>query len=252
MSGKNYQVKELARLAKVTVRTLHHYDNIGLLEPSGRTRAGYRLYEDKDLLRLQQILICRELGMPLEQIRRTLDDPTFDQKAALLHQRDQLVQQARETQAMIRSVEAALATIRGDIEMNAENLYDGFDPEEHKDEAQKRWGETDAYRESARRTKKYTPKDWEGIRAADQANVRELATKLAEGTSPEDDEVLELAEQHRLHIDRWFYPCSHSMHAQLAELYVSDSKFTAAYDQHGEGLAAFIAAAIRANTAKNT
>ncbi len=100
-------MKDVARLAKVTVRTLHHYDSIGSLVPSGRTEAGYRLYREGDLLRLQQILICRQLGLPLEQIKRMLHDPSFDREEALLEQRAQLVKQAHATEAMNRSVDAA-------------------------------------------------------------------------------------------------------------------------------------------------
>src|SRR5687768_10099157 len=106
-----YQVKEVAQIAGVSVRTLHHYDEIGLLVPRGRTDAGYRLYDDDDLLRLQQILIGRELGLALEQIRGSLDDPKFDRKRALLEQRGQLAQRARQTDAMLRAVDAALALL---------------------------------------------------------------------------------------------------------------------------------------------
>jgi len=88
--GRTYQVSEVARIAGVSVRALHHYDAIGLLVPSGRTEAGYRLYDDEDLLRLQQILIGRELGMPLEEIKRSLDDPNFDRRAALEKQRREI------------------------------------------------------------------------------------------------------------------------------------------------------------------
>jgi DNA-binding transcriptional MerR regulator len=107
-----YQVSEVARLANVSVRALHHYDAIGLLTPSGRSQAGYRLYTAEDLLRLQQILVGRELGLPLEQIRRALDDPDFDPVAALESQLRALTERARRTAGMIRAVEAALAARR--------------------------------------------------------------------------------------------------------------------------------------------
>ena len=97
-------MKDVARLTGVSVRTLHHYDAIGLLVPSGRTAAGYRRYTDDDLLRLQQILIGRELGLPLEEIRQSLDDPRFDRKAALLDQRQRLHERARQAEAMIRAI----------------------------------------------------------------------------------------------------------------------------------------------------
>src|SRR5262245_26607042 len=108
-----YQVKDVARLTRVSVRTLHHYDAIGLLVPTARTGAGYRLYTDSDLLRLQQILIRRELGLPLEEIRRSLDDPRFDRKAALLDQRERLHERARQAEAMIRAIDVALAELDG-------------------------------------------------------------------------------------------------------------------------------------------
>lgn len=92
-----YQVKEVSRLAGVSIRTLHYYEEIGLLVPTGRTDAGYRLYTDDDLLRLQQILIGRELGLPLEEIRRSLDDPTFNRREALLAQKKQLEQRAEDS-----------------------------------------------------------------------------------------------------------------------------------------------------------
>jgi len=118
MSTKTYQVKDVARLAKVTVRTLHHYDSIGLLVPAGRSPSGYRPYEEGDLLRLQQILVCRELGIPLEQVRRMLDDPGLDRRRLLQEHRRQLVGRARATEAMIRSLDVALEALKGEKKMD--------------------------------------------------------------------------------------------------------------------------------------
>lgn len=105
---RTYRVKEVASLSGVSVRALHHYHELGLLVPSSRSGKGYRLYTDDDLLRLQQILIGRELGMPLEAIRRSLDDPNFDRRAALEKQRAELAARASRTEAMLRAVDAAL------------------------------------------------------------------------------------------------------------------------------------------------
>ncbi len=249
MSGTTYKVNELARLAGVTVRTLHYYDEIGLLVPSDRSRAGYRLYGADDLLRLQQILLGRELGLPLDRIKQMLDAPGFDRRLALQEHREQLVQRARTTEAMIRSVDAALAMLEGEQAMDPKQLFDGFDPAEHAEEARQRWGHTDSYKEAGRRTKRYSPADWARIKAEHDGLMKRLAEELANGASPQDETVLDLAEGLRLHIDRWYYPCSHAMHAGLAEMYVSDERFAAAFEKHGAGLAQFVADAIRANAA---
>ena len=250
VSDKTYRVKEVARLARVTVRTLHHYDSIGLLVPSGRTDSGYRLYSEDDLLRLQQILLGRELGLSLEQIRRTLDDPSVDREAMLLVHRDQLVKRFYDVAAMIRSVDQALETMKGGTDMEPEGLFEGFDPTEHQEEVRERWGDTNTYREAARRTKGYSREDWARIKSENKALMEALAAKLREGASTEDEEVVALAEKHRLHLDRWYYPCTHRMHAGLGEMYLSDERFTKTLARYGEGLAAFLAAAIRANAAR--
>src|SRR5690606_29227657 len=109
--GRTYQVKEVARMAGVSVRALHHYDEIGLLVPSSRSGAGYRLYNDDDLLRLQQIVIGRELGMVLEEIKRSFNDPNYDRRAALERQRREIATRAERAAAMLRSIDAALAAL---------------------------------------------------------------------------------------------------------------------------------------------
>ena len=132
--SRTYQVKDVARLAGVSIRTLHHYDAIGLLVPGNRTAAGYRLYTDSDLFRLQQILIGRELGLSLEEIRQSLDDPRFDRKAALLDQKERLRDCTRQAEAMIRAIDTALAALDGrrkEGEMKMEDLFEGFNPSQY-------------------------------------------------------------------------------------------------------------------------
>ncbi|ANM31433.1 hypothetical protein ABI59_20430 [Acidobacteria bacterium Mor1] len=248
--AKHYQVKELARLAGITVRTLHYYDEIGLLRPSARSAAGYRLYDGDDLIRLQQILIGRSLGLPLTEIQQFLDRPGFDRLAALRAQREALVEQALATDRMIRAVDKAIAGLdgsaQGDFDMK--ELFDGFEPAEHQAEAERRWGATDAYRESSRRTRNYTPDDWKTLKAEQDRIYADAAAAMAAGASPESAEAMAIAERHRLSIDRWFYPCSPFMHRGLADLYEADARFRENIDEHGEGLTTFLAAAIRANT----
>src|SRR6187402_126639 len=115
---RTHQVTEVARMTGISVRALHHYDEIGLLVPRGRTGAGYRLYNDDDLLRLQQIVIGRELGLSLEAIRRSLDDPQFDRRRALREQRAELERRAQSTAEMIGAIDAAIDALD---ERDAEN-----------------------------------------------------------------------------------------------------------------------------------
>jgi DNA-binding transcriptional MerR regulator len=249
---RSYLVKEVAQIAGVSVRTLHHYDELGLLVPRGRTSAGYRLYDDNDLLRLQQILIGRELGLPLEEIRRSLDDPKFDRKRALLGQREQLRQRAKQTDAMLRAVDTALALLEsprdqeGDT-MDLKQIFDGFDPKQYEAEAEQRWGHTDAYQESMKRTKRYSKEDWQRCGAEQGAVYADASKALQAGKAPESLEAMDIAERHRLAIDRWFYPCSHAMHRGLADMYEQDSRFAENIDKYGPGMTPFLSAAIRAN-----
>lgn len=262
-SQRTWQVKEVARIAGVTVRALHHYDEIGLLVPSARSAAGYRLYTRDDLLRLQQIVIGRELGLALEEIRRSLDDPGFDRRRALLAQRRELERRAARTAEMLRAVDHALAMIErppglhpeadDPMEMNEERemdmkeLFDGFDPARYEAEAEARWGEGDAYRISKERTRRYTEADWRALRDEQAAILGDAARVQQAGRPPDGDEAMAIAERHRLSIDRWFYPCSPAQHAALADLYEADPRFAANIDKHGPGLTTFLAAAIRAN-----
>lgn len=245
-----YQVKELAQIANVSVRTLHHYDEIGLLRPSQRSASGYRKYDQGDLLRLQQILIRRELGLPLEEIRRCLDDPGFDQRQALLAQREQLRARARHTAEMLQAVERALAWIDSaqmEVEMDPKQLFDGFDPAQYDAEAEQRWGSSEAFKESARRTQGYSSDDWQRFASEQAALYADAFSLLTAGEPPDSERAGSVAERHRSLIDRWFYPCSLEMHRGLATLYESDARFAANIDRYGAGLTAFLVAAIRAN-----
>jgi DNA-binding transcriptional MerR regulator len=252
-------VSEVAEWAHVTVRTLHHYDEIGLLAPSGRSGAGYRLYSDADLERLYQILLYRELGFPLEAIRRVMDDPATDRPLALRAQRELLVRKRRKTDAVIRAVDRLLETMERGTKMSSDEMMEGFDafadaPDDvrahqarHGAEAHERWGDTDAYRESMRRAKSHGKADWTKIKAEADANEARMAELLAAGSDPEGDEATAGAEAMRQHIGRWFYGCSHQVHAGLADMYEADPRFTAHYDDRAPGLARFVAAAIHAN-----
>jgi DNA-binding transcriptional MerR regulator len=247
-SGRRYQVGEVSEAAGVSIRTLHHYDAIGLLRPSGRTEAGYRLYTGDDLLRLQQVLIGRELGLALDEIRKMLDHPGFDRRQALLRQRAELAGRIDRTTRMLRAVDAALAALQREEEMvDIEHLFNGFDPVRYEAEAKERWGDTDAYRESARRTRRYSAEDWKRCKAEHGAIMRDAVAAMTAGLKASDAQAMDVAERHRLSIDRWFYPCSKQVHERLAEMYEADTRFAANIDAFGEGLTPFLTAAMRAN-----
>jgi DNA-binding transcriptional MerR regulator len=242
-----YKIGQLAELARVSVRTLHHYDDIGLVKPSARSEAGYRLYTQSDLERLQQVLFFRELGFALEQIARIVTDPAFDRRTALIEQRALLLEQAKKTEALVRLVDRTLASIEKGEAMKTEEMFEGFDPSKYETEAKERWGDTSAYQESKKRTKSYKKEDWVKIQAAADAIHQELARLMEAGVAPSDPRAMDVADQHRRHIDRWFYACSRAMHVGLGEMYLADERFTAHYERVRPGLTQYLVDAIRAN-----
>ncbi len=242
---RTFTVKDAAELTGVSVRTLHYYDEIGLLAPD-RSGAGYRVYTDADLIRLQQILIGRSLGLALEDIRRSLDDPKFDAADALRRQRALLAERVSETHRMIASIDATLTHLQKDQLMPSKDMFDGFEPEKYEAEVKQRWGETDAYKESARRTRKYSEKDWAAIKAESNAIFADAGAAMKAGKKSDSAEGTALAERHRQHVDRWFYPLSHEMHTNLADMWEADDRFRANIDKNGEGLTAWLATAVRA------
>jgi DNA-binding transcriptional MerR regulator len=240
-------VGEVAELAQVTVRALHHYDELGLLSPSGRSEAGYRLYSYADLTRLQEILIWRRLGFSLAEIQSLLDDPGYDRVGALERQRELIACEIERLGALAGAVDAAIdAELKG-IRLQEDGMFEGFDPSEYEDEARERWGHTEAYRESARRARGYGEADWAEIRQEDEEIVRGLATLLRAGEPADGERARGLAERHRRHIARWFYPCSPEMHRGLGEMYVADERFARNYERECSGLAAYFRDAINAN-----
>lgn len=246
-------VSQVAGVAGVSVRTLHHYDEIGLLRPSGRSSAGYRLYNDADLARLQQVLFFRALELPLEEIARIMTDPHYDIGAALRVQRQMLAEKAVRLQALVDAVEAAIARLESEEPMHEsemKQMFAGFDPAQYEDEVEQRWGDTDAHRESKRRTARYTKHDWQTIKAEGDGLFAALAALMAAGRPADGPEAMAAAEAHRQHIERWFYACPRAMHGGLGRLYVDDPRFTANIDRLGPGLAEYAALAFAANAAR--
>lgn len=240
-------VGHVAEIAGVTVRTLHHYDEIGLLSPGTRSDAGYRLYSYGDLARLQEILVWRALGFSLVEIQAILDDLGYDRVNALRKQRALIDQEAERLGAMRAALDAALDAEENGTDMEEDTMFEGFDPAEYEDEARQRWGHTETYRESTRRTATYGEADWRSIRSESDEIVREFAALKAAGQPADGDRARALAERHRRHISRWFYDFPPAMHRGLGRLYVEDDRFASNYDKVAPGLAVYVRDAFAAN-----
>ncbi len=250
----SHTVGAVARLAGVTVRTLHHYDEIGLLEASGRSDARYRRYADADLDRLQRILFYRELGFGLDDIKIVMTDGDADATGHLRRQHAMLLDRIGRLQRMATAVEKAMEARTMGISLTPEERFEvfgDFDPDQHAAEVEERWGDTDAYRESARRTSRYTKSDWERIKAQGQAAMEQVVAAMQAGKPASSPEAMEGAEAHRRQIDDAFYACSYEMHVGLAEMYIADARFTATYEKMAPGLAQYLHDAIKANAANH-
>ncbi|MFE0189395.1 MerR family transcriptional regulator [Streptomyces sp. NPDC058989] len=250
----SYSVGQVAAFAGVTVRTLHHYDEIGLLLPGARNHAGHRRYGDDDLDRLQQILFYRELGFPLEEVAVLLDDPATDPQEHLRRQHELLTARIGRLQEMAAAVEHAMEARRMGINLTPEEKFEAFgdfDPDQYAAEAEERWGHTDAYKESQRRAATYTKDDWKRLTAQFDAIHRKMADLLGQGVPAGSEAAMDAAEEHRRFMDGAYYTCSHEFHACLGEMYVADERFTATFEAIRPGLAVYLRDAIVANTARH-
>ena len=246
-------IGEAAALAGVTVRTLHHYDRIGLLSPSGRTASGYRQYSPADLDRMHRVLLYRELGFPLEEVATLLDDPSADPEAHLRRQHRLLRDRLERTSAMVAAVENEMEARSMGISLTPEERFEVFgehDPARYDAEVEERWGETDAYAQSKRRTAAYSKDDWVRIKAEGEDVEARFAAALKAGIAPDSEQAMDIAEEHRQQISRNFYDCPPEMHAGLGRMYVEDERFTAHYEQRAPGLAQYVSTAVQANAAR--
>jgi MerR family transcriptional regulator, thiopeptide resistance regulator len=240
-------VGQVSEMTGVTVRTLHHYDEIGLLAPRGRSEAGYRLYAYEDLARLQEILVWRALGFSLSEIQAMLDDPAHDRIGALRRQRELIERESERLGALRQAIDDAIDAEEKGTTMPENAMFDGFDPSEYEDEVRERWGHTEAYRESTRRAASYGEAEWQAIRTEWDAIVAELAAAQAAGEPPDSERARTAAERHRRHITHWFYDCPPAMHRGLGKMSADDPRFASNYDKVAPGLAEYVREAFAAN-----
>jgi len=247
----SYSIGQVASLSGVTVRTLRHYDTIGLLGPSSRSDNGYRAYDNEDLERLRTILVYRELDMPLADIARVLDE-SGNTTELLLEERHRVAERISRLRAISDSIDKMIETHRKGIAMSpTESLevFRDFDPEEHEQEAEERWGSSEEFAQSVRRTSSYTKRDWEQSKSEAAAIDQRFLALMASDVAPDDPKAAAVVDAHRNHISKWFYECSAEVHAGLGEMYVTDERFKSNIDKDGDGLAAYMSAAIAARYA---
>jgi len=244
-----YKIGEVAKMAKVSIKTLHHYDAIGLLEPSGRSDSGYRLYTMEDMVRLQQILFYRELEFSLEDIHLLMTAPDFDDLQAMKKQKAMLEEKQDKLASVINLIEKTITTREENTVMSLKEMFDVF-PEVDEDmmaEEERRWGHTDQHKESMRRAKNYTRDDWEKMKQERDDLYEKTAALFNEGAKVDDPRVIEIIDQQRLLIDKWHYPCSKEFHVILTEMTSADERFVENIDKDCPGLAKFMHEAARAN-----
>ena len=239
-----YTVKQLAILAGVTTRTLHHYDHFGLLKPASNTKNGYRQYGERELLKLQQILFFRELGFSLSQIKSILDSPRFDPLDALSDQKRMLTIEIRRLNTLAKTIHNTIKKIKGQKIMNDQDLYGGLTKEEHtayQEEARQKWGNTEAFKESQRRVSKFTKKDWDEIKSETDSILRDLVAVMDKGVS--DPAVQKIIKRHHQSINR-FYDCTLEIYRGLAQMYIADDRFAKFYRKYHPNLPEFLSEAM--------
>jgi MerR family transcriptional regulator, multidrug-efflux activator len=235
-----YLIKEVAELAGVSVRTLHHYDNIGLLVPETLSPAGYRLYTPVNLERLQQILFFKEIGFTLQQIKEILDDPKFDRKQALLEHKVFLEKKIERFLEMVQTVEKTIKSIEGGTNMENKDMFNGFDLseiEEHQrkysEEAKQKYG-----KEIVEKTEEKTKEDWVNIQHKTDAIYKKILERIDQG--PADPMVQQEVGKWRQLITDHYYDCTLEIFRGLGDMYVADERFTAFYNKYDERLATFL------------
>ncbi|WAZ25905.1 MerR family transcriptional regulator [Streptomyces cinnabarinus] len=255
----SYSVGQVASFAGVTVRTLHHYDRAGLLSPSGRSGAGYRLYDDGDLARLQQILFYRELGFSLDEIAGILKDPQANALEQLRSRLGQLSAEIDRLKRLTEVAEQAIEVQQTGVSLTPEERFEVFGEISfdlsYATEAQLKWQDSAGQRESMARAAAHSKEDWKQLMGEAAAWRAELLAAFEEGEPADSERTMDLAEEHRLHIARWFTHCPPDMHCRIADDFAADPRAFALVvppSQQRPGLAAHLCKAVHANAARRT
>ncbi|CAM5690378.1 MerR family transcriptional regulator OS=Streptomyces tendae OX=1932 GN=F3L20_18270 PE=4 SV=1 [Streptomyces tendae] len=253
----SYSVGQVSAFAGVTVRTLHHYDKAGLLSPSDRSRAGYRLYSEADLVRLQQILFYRELGFSLDEIAAIFEDPQVNPLERLRARQRQLHEEIARLQRLAEVAERAIEVQRTGVTLTPRERFEVFGEVafdlSYATEAEMKWARSEGQREAMARADAHTKEDWRQLMGEAAVWRAELLAVFDEGEPSDGERAMDLAEEHRLHIARWFTSCPPDMHRRIADDFVADPRAFALVvppSQQRPGLAAYMRKAVHANAAR--
>ena len=235
-------IGQVSKHAGISVRTLHYYDEIGLLHPVGRSESGYRYYDRESLRKLQQILFFRELGFALSQIAEILSRPNYNPVQALKRQRELLQMKRERLDALIAHMDEIL---QGGHEMD----FQAFDKtnleremERYYEEAKERYGNTPEFAQSERRTGAYSKKDWNTMEEEAEKIFSTFAA-LRE-CAPDDEKVQAMVKLWQGHITKYYYPCTKEILCNLGQMYLEDERFTENLDRYGKGTAKLMSLAI--------
>ncbi len=232
-------IKEFAEFTGVSVRTLHYYDEIGLLKPAFvNEHSGYRYYNEHSLVRMQEILFYRELDFSLKSIAEILSSPNYDKTKALTEQKKLLTLKKERLERLISAIDGAA---KGE---NIMKTFDNSEFENYRQEVKEKWGSTDAYKEHTEKTKDYSKDKWNNL--ADKMNeiLAEFSVCMKNGATADSAEVQNLVKTLQSHITENYYLCTNEILAGLGQMYVADERFRNNIDRHADGTAAFIRKAI--------
>lgn len=237
----------------VTVRTLHHWDEIGLVRPSERSPTGYRLYTASDLARLHRVVVHRELGVSLEQTAQLLEAPAEEAADALLRQRDRLRERITRLEEMVDALDRMAEARESGLLLSAEDQVAIFGERWNphwSEEARRKWGHTAQWAQYAERSAQRTAEDWRRITADVEALNTELIEAMRAGVEPGSERADTLAEHHRASIGVYFH-CTHSMQVLIGRTYVEDPAFRENHDAQEPGLARWLREVIDANARRH-
>lgn len=232
-------IKEFAIATGVSIRTIHYYDEIGLLTPAYVDKiTGYRYYDENSILRMQEILFYRELDFPLKSIKEILTSPDYDKDKVLNEQKELLILKKERLEKIIFAIDAAM---EGE---NVMRVFDNSEFEKYKNEVKEKWGQTEAYKEHSEKTKTYSKEKWNNLASGMDQIMAMFSVCMKNGSEANSTEVQELVRKLQNHISENYYHCTNEILASLGWMYVADERFKNNIDKHAIGTAEYISKAI--------